>query len=49
MLIAHRLRVFENIVIWGIFVFRRDEVRETEENYMMRNSIICAVHQKLLG
>jgi hypothetical protein len=43
----HRLRVFENRVLRRIFVPNREEV--AGENFMMRNFIICTLHQILLG
>jgi hypothetical protein len=39
----HRLRVFENRVLKRIFGPKRDGVRETGENCMMRRSIICTL------
>jgi hypothetical protein len=41
---AHRLRVFENRVLRGIFRPKRDEVAG-EENCITRSSAICTIHQ----
>jgi hypothetical protein len=45
----HRLRVFENRVFRRVFGSKRDEVTGAEENCIMRSSIICTLHQMLLG
>jgi hypothetical protein len=38
----HRLRVFENWVLRGIFGPERDEVTGSGENYIMRSLMICS-------
>jgi hypothetical protein len=45
----HRLRVFENRVLRRIFGLKRAEVRRDGRNCMMRSSIVCTLHQILLG
>jgi hypothetical protein len=45
----HRLRMFEKRVLRRISGPERDEVTETGENYTMRSSLICTIHQILLG
>jgi hypothetical protein len=40
----HRLRVFENVVLWLIFERKKGEVQD-EENNTMRRFIICTLHQ----
>ena len=40
-----RLRVFGNSVLRRVFVFKRDRVTGSGENYIMRSLIICAPHQ----
>jgi hypothetical protein len=42
-------RVFENRVLRGIFEPKRDELRGSGENYIMRSFIICTAHQILFG
>ena len=39
------LRVFGNSVLRRVFVFKRDRVTGSGENYIMRSLIICAPHQ----
>jgi hypothetical protein len=41
--------VFENRVLRRIFGPKRDGGQEAEENYIMRSSVICTLHQILLG
>jgi hypothetical protein len=41
------LRVFENIVLRRIFGPKRDEVKGSVGNYIMRSSMICTPHQIL--
>jgi len=45
----HRLRVFENRVLRGIFGPKRDEVTGNGENYIMKNLMICIPHPIFLG
>jgi hypothetical protein len=46
----HRLRVFEKRALRKIRRSKRDEaVGEAGENCIMRSSIICILHQILLG
>jgi hypothetical protein len=45
----HRLRVFENRVLRGIFGSKRDEMTGGGENCIMKSSIVCTLHQILLG
>ena len=40
-----RLRVSEKRVLRRVFVFKRDRVTGSGENYIMRSLIICAPHQ----
>jgi len=42
-----KLRVFENIVLRRIFGPKRDEVKGSVGNYIMRSSMICTPHQIL--
>jgi hypothetical protein len=42
-----RLRVFVNRVLGRIFVPKRNEVKGSGENYIMRNLMICTAHQIL--
>jgi len=44
-----RLRIFENRVLRRIFGLKRDEVRGSGGNYIMRSLMICTAHQILLG
>jgi len=44
-----RLRVFENRVLRRIFGPRRDEVRGSGENYIMRSLVICTPDPILFG
>jgi len=44
-----RLRVFENRVLRRIFGPRRDEVRGSEQNYIVRSLMICTAHKYCLG
>jgi hypothetical protein len=44
-----RLRVFEYRVLRRIFGPKRDEVRRSGENYVMRSLMICTPHQILFG
>jgi hypothetical protein len=41
----HRLRVFENRVLWRIFGPKRDESREGGENCITRSFMICILCQ----
>jgi hypothetical protein len=43
----HRLRVFENRVLRGIFGAKRDEYQGNGRNYIMRNPMICTAHTLL--
>jgi hypothetical protein len=45
----HRLRVYENRVLRGIFGPKRDEVRGEWGNYIMRRIMICTADQLLFG
>jgi hypothetical protein len=45
----HRLRVFVNRVLRGIFETKRDEVTENGESCTVGSFIICTHHQILLG
>jgi hypothetical protein len=45
----HRLRVFDNRVLRGIFGPERDEVTGGWRKFIMRSSIVCTLHQILLG
>jgi hypothetical protein len=45
----NRFRVSENRVLRRIFGPKRDELKEGGENCIMRSSIICTLHQLLLG
>ena len=44
-----RLRVFENRVLRRIFWSKRDEVKESGENYVMGNLMFCTRHPILFG
>jgi len=44
-----RLRVFENRVLRRKFGPKRDEVRGSGENYIIRSLMICNPHQILFG
>ena len=44
-----RLRVFEDRVLRGIFVPKRDEVTGNGENYIMRSLMIGTANQILFG
>jgi len=46
---VHRLRMFENGVLRKIFVPKRDEVTAEWRGLIMRNFMICAPYQILLG
>jgi len=41
-----RLRVFENRVLRRIFGPKRDGLRGSGENYIMRSLMICTVHKR---
>ena len=45
----HRLRVFENRELRGIFGPKRDGVQESGENYIMRSLMICTPHPIFCG
>jgi hypothetical protein len=45
----HRLRVFENRVLRRIFGPEGMKWEEDGENCIMRNSIVCTLHQIPLG
>jgi hypothetical protein len=45
----HRLRMFENRVLRGIFGPKRDEVKGSGDDYITRNLMICTHHQILFG
>ena len=44
-----RLRVLENRPLRRIFGPKRDEIKGSGENYIMRSLMICAAHQTLFG
>jgi hypothetical protein len=44
-----RLRIFENRVLRRIFGLKRDEVRGSGENYIMRSLMFCTAHPILFG
>ena len=44
-----RLRVFENKALRRIFGPKRDEVKESGENYITRSLMICTAHPILFG
>ena len=44
-----RLRVFEERVLRRLFLLKRDEVKGSEENYIMRSLLICTPQQILFG
>jgi hypothetical protein len=44
----HGLRVFENRVLRRIFLSKRGEVREGEENCIMKSFVICTLRPVLL-
>jgi hypothetical protein len=46
---VRKLRVTENRLLRRIFVPKRDEVTESEENYIIRSIIIYTPHQILFG
>jgi hypothetical protein len=46
---GHRLRVFENRVLRGIFGPKRDEVTGGLRNCMISSSILCILYWILLG
>jgi hypothetical protein len=43
------ISVFENRVLRGVFGFKRDEVKRSGENYIMRSLMICTAHPILFG
>jgi hypothetical protein len=45
----HRLRVFENRALRGIFGRVREEFEEDGENYIRRSFIFCTVHHVSSG
>ena len=45
----YRLKVFQNRVLREIFAAKRDELRGSTENYIMRNFMVCTAHQTLFG
>jgi hypothetical protein len=45
----HRLRMFENRVVWRIFGPKRDEVQGSGGNFVMRSLMICTPHPILCG
>jgi len=38
------MRFFENRVLRKIFVFKRDEVKRSKENYILRSLIFSILH-----
>jgi len=44
-----RLRMFASRVLRRIFGPKRDEVKESGENYIMRSLMICTAHPILFG
>jgi len=44
-----RLRVFENMVLRGIFGPKRDEITGSGENYIIKSLMICTPHPILFG
>jgi hypothetical protein len=44
-----RLRVFENRVLRGIFVPKRDEVTGEWKNFIIKSFMICTPHPILCG
>jgi len=44
-----RRRVFENRVVRRLFGRKRDEVKGSGENYIIRSLMICTPHQILFG
>jgi hypothetical protein len=45
----HRLRMFENRVFRRIFGPKGMKLRKAEGNCIMRSSVVCTLHQILLG
>jgi hypothetical protein len=45
----HRVKVFENGVLRGIFGSKRDEVTGNGENFIMRSFMVCTPHTILRG
>jgi hypothetical protein len=45
----HRLRVFQNRVLRRIFVPKRDEVKGSGENFIVRSLMISTAHQISFG
>jgi hypothetical protein len=45
----HRLRVFENKVLRGIFGPERKEMAEVGEGCTMRSFLTCTLHHRLFG
>jgi hypothetical protein len=43
------MRVFENRVLRGRFGFKRDEVKRSGENYIMRTLMISSPHTVMFG
>ena len=41
--------MFKNVLLKGIFGFKRDEVKRSGENYIMRKLIICIPNEYCLG
>jgi hypothetical protein len=41
--------VFENTLLKRIFELEKGEGQEAGENFIMRSSVICTIHQILLG
>jgi hypothetical protein len=44
-----RLRVFENRVLRRLFGSKREDVKGSEENYIMRSLMICTAYPLLFG
>jgi len=43
------MRVLENGVLRRIIGFKRDDIKRSGENYIMRSLMICTAHPILLG
>jgi len=43
------MRVFENSVLRGNIKFKREEVKRSGENYIMRSLIISISHTEMFG
>jgi hypothetical protein len=45
----HRLKMFENRVIWGIFGTRKDELQQNGGSCIMRNIMVCTHPQIIVS